>query len=211
MLATTVTVTVPVTNTGSRAGDEVVQVYLRDARAAEARVRAAGVPFYVEPRETWRDWGDRMGGQQEFLVQDPDGYLVMVVERIGERVCSGNLARCPVPARRLATIRRLTEAGIPVRAMLAPVVPGLTDHELEAILEAAAEAGATHATSIPLRLPREVVGRPGKPAVRALPQRALRRVVDLLAVGDVVQRADGGARQIVLDDPPGARPRHQRS
>lgn len=63
----------------------VVQVYVRDARAAEARVRAAGVPFYVEPREKWRDWGDRMGGQQEFLVQDPDGYLVMVAERIGER------------------------------------------------------------------------------------------------------------------------------
>lgn len=63
----------------------VVQVHLRDMEASAGRVRAAGLPFYVEPREKWRDWGDRMGGQREFLVQDPDGYLVMVVERIGER------------------------------------------------------------------------------------------------------------------------------
>ncbi|WP_206682613.1 VOC family protein [Paragemmobacter straminiformis] len=63
----------------------VVQVYVADVDAVAARVRAAGLPFYVAPREKWRDWGDRLGGQREFLVQDPDGYLVMVVQRIGER------------------------------------------------------------------------------------------------------------------------------
>ena len=63
----------------------MVLVYLRDVDAVAARVVAAGVRFYVEPREKWRDWGDRLGGQREFLVQDPDGYLVMVVQRIGER------------------------------------------------------------------------------------------------------------------------------
>lgn len=63
----------------------VVQLYVRDANAAAARVRAAGHPFYLDLREKWRDWGDRLGGQREFLVQDPDGYLVMVAERIGER------------------------------------------------------------------------------------------------------------------------------
>ncbi len=67
----------------------VVQVYVTDVDAVAARVVAAGLPFYVEPREKWRDWGDRMGGQREFLVQDPDGYLVMVVERIGERPLAG--------------------------------------------------------------------------------------------------------------------------
>lgn len=66
--------------------------------------------------------------------------------------------RCPVQSRRLMTIRRLTEAGIPVRAMVAPVVPGLTDHELEPILEAAQSAGAVAASYIALRLPREVSG-----------------------------------------------------
>ncbi len=64
--------------------------------------------------------------------------------------------RCPLPKRRLEIIRRLADAGIPVRVMLAPVVPGLSDHEIEALLEAGAEAGATAASWIMLRLPREV-------------------------------------------------------
>ncbi|ETX26671.1 PA0069 family radical SAM protein [Roseivivax isoporae] len=64
--------------------------------------------------------------------------------------------RAPVPARRLAAIRTLVSGGVPVRLMASPVVPGLTDHELEAILEAGAEAGADAASWIMLRLPREV-------------------------------------------------------
>tara|TARA_R110002073_G_scaffold35433_5_gene103612 strand:- start:1 stop:1083 length:1083 start_codon:yes stop_codon:yes gene_type:complete len=64
--------------------------------------------------------------------------------------------RVPAPKRRLQTIRRLADAGIPVRAMVSPVVPGLTDHEVEAILAACADAGAVAASSIVLRLPREV-------------------------------------------------------
>jgi catechol 2,3-dioxygenase-like lactoylglutathione lyase family enzyme len=63
----------------------VVQVFVMDAAAVAARVAAQSWPFYIPLREKWRDWGDRMGGQREFLVQDPDGYLVMVAERIGER------------------------------------------------------------------------------------------------------------------------------
>ena len=61
--------------------------------------------------------------------------------------------RAPAPARRLETIRRLAEAGCPVRVMVAPVVPALTDHEMESILAEAAEAGATAASWIMLRLP----------------------------------------------------------
>ena len=64
--------------------------------------------------------------------------------------------RAPAPKRRLETIRRLAEAGCPVRVMVAPVVPALTDHELEAILTKAAEAGAIAASWIMLRLPLEV-------------------------------------------------------
>ena len=66
--------------------------------------------------------------------------------------------RAPAPKRRLDIIRNLAAAGIPVRVQVSPLIPALTDHELEAVLEAAATAGATHATSIPLRLPREVAG-----------------------------------------------------
>ena len=64
--------------------------------------------------------------------------------------------RAAAPARRLAAIRSLSEAGIPVRVMVAPVVPGITDHELESILEAARDAGASLASYIVLRLPGEV-------------------------------------------------------
>ncbi|ABN75909.1 PA0069 family radical SAM protein [Cereibacter sphaeroides] len=64
--------------------------------------------------------------------------------------------RAPSPARRLQTIRRLAEAGVPVRAMIAPVIPGLTDSELDRLLAAAAGAGAVAASWIMLRLPREV-------------------------------------------------------
>ena len=64
--------------------------------------------------------------------------------------------RAPAPLRRLATIRRLTEAGIPVRLMVSPVIPALTDPELEAILSAGRDAGADAASWIMLRLPLEV-------------------------------------------------------
>jgi DNA repair photolyase len=64
--------------------------------------------------------------------------------------------RAAAPARRLSTIRRLTDAGIPVGVLVAPVIPAITDVELEAIVESAAAAGATSAAYILLRLPREV-------------------------------------------------------
>ncbi len=64
--------------------------------------------------------------------------------------------RVPRPARRLKTMERLAAAGIPVRVMMAPVVPSITDHEIEHILEASKEAGAQAASWIMLRLPREV-------------------------------------------------------
>jgi DNA repair photolyase len=59
-------------------------------------------------------------------------------------------------ATRLAVIRKLAGAGIPVGVMVAPVIPVLTDHELESILEAAAGAGARRAAYVMLRLPFEV-------------------------------------------------------
>jgi DNA repair photolyase len=59
-------------------------------------------------------------------------------------------------AMRLAVIRKLAEAGVPVGVMVAPVIPVLTDHELESILEAAAGAGARRAAYVMLRLPFEV-------------------------------------------------------
>jgi len=64
--------------------------------------------------------------------------------------------RCPRPAKRLAAIKALIDAGVPTFASLAPVVPQITDHEMEHILEAVAEAGARGAFFLPVRLPHEV-------------------------------------------------------
>jgi DNA repair photolyase len=64
--------------------------------------------------------------------------------------------RAAAPQARLKVIRALTDAGVPVGVMVAPVVPAITDHEMEAILEAAAAAGAKSAGYVLLRLPYEV-------------------------------------------------------
>jgi DNA repair photolyase len=82
--------------------------------------------------------------------------------------------RAPRPARRIGVIRALVAAGIPVRVQVSPLIPALTDHELEPILQAAAAAGARHATSIPLRLPLEVAGLFRDWIAAAFPDRAAR-------------------------------------
>ena len=64
--------------------------------------------------------------------------------------------RAAPPERRLATITELVRAKIPTGVMVAPVIPALTDHELEAILIRARQAGATRAGFIVLRLPGEL-------------------------------------------------------
>jgi DNA repair photolyase len=61
--------------------------------------------------------------------------------------------RAAAPSQRLAAIEALSGAGIPVGVMVAPVIPGLTDHEAPAIVEAAARAGARSARHLMLRLP----------------------------------------------------------
>lgn len=64
--------------------------------------------------------------------------------------------RAATPARQLRTIRALRDAGVPVGVSIAPVIPFVTEPDLERVLEACAEAGATHASYIILRLPWEV-------------------------------------------------------
>ncbi|SCX40177.1 PA0069 family radical SAM protein [Nitrosospira sp. Nsp1] len=64
--------------------------------------------------------------------------------------------RAAAPARRLRTIRTLTDAGIPVGVSVAPIIPFVTEPDLERILAAAAEAGAINAGYVMLRLPWEV-------------------------------------------------------
>ncbi|HUF13442.1 MAG TPA: PA0069 family radical SAM protein [Longimicrobiales bacterium] len=82
--------------------------------------------------------------------------------------------RTSTPERRLEAIRTLSDAGIDVGVMVAPVIPGLTDHEMPRILEAAAAAGAVSAGYVPLRLPHGVKDLFADWIQRVYPDRATR-------------------------------------
>jgi DNA repair photolyase len=64
--------------------------------------------------------------------------------------------RAPTARKRLAAVQTLAEAGVPTHVAIAPIIPHITDHELEAIVEQAAAAGARGVFFIPVRLPHEV-------------------------------------------------------
>lgn len=64
--------------------------------------------------------------------------------------------RAPHPEKRFAAVRKLADAGIPVFVSISPVIPAVTDHEMEHLLERASEAGAQRAFYLPVRLPWEV-------------------------------------------------------
>lgn len=83
-------------------------------------------------------------------------HVGLSVTTLDPDLCRRLEPRAPTPDRRLATLRDLAGAGVPVRVMVAPVIPVLTCHEIEAILAAAAKAGARTASWILLRLPHEV-------------------------------------------------------
>ena len=64
--------------------------------------------------------------------------------------------RASSPRDRLDAVRKLSESGIPVVVMTAPIIPGINDHEIPALLEAAKQAGARHAGYVMLRLPYQI-------------------------------------------------------
>jgi DNA repair photolyase len=80
--------------------------------------------------------------------------------------------RAPAPAARLGAVRKLNEAGISVGVLVAPVIPAVNDHEIEAILEASAVAGVSSAGFVMLRLPYEVKVLFREWLVNHLPERA---------------------------------------
>ncbi len=82
--------------------------------------------------------------------------VALSVTTLERRLANTMEPRASTPERRLAAISELARAGIPTAVMVAPVIPALTDDEMESILLAAAKAGATAAGYILLRLPGEV-------------------------------------------------------
>ena len=103
--------------------------------------------------------------------------------------------RASLPKMRLAAIRTLHDAGVPVGVMLAPMIPGLNDHEMPNLLAAAAEAGAQSAGLVPLRLPFAVKDIFSDWLTRHFPDRkenVLNRIRSLR--GGKLNQADFGAR-----------------
>ncbi|MGR9426243.1 PA0069 family radical SAM protein [Rhizobium leguminosarum] len=82
--------------------------------------------------------------------------VVISITTLDRQLARAMEPRASTPSRRLDAIRDLSRAGIPVIVSVAPIIPGLTDHEIEAILEASAEAGARYAHYSMLRLPHEL-------------------------------------------------------
>jgi DNA repair photolyase len=82
--------------------------------------------------------------------------VAISVTSLDPRVAMTLEPRAPHPERRLLAVRRLADAGVPVYVNMAPVIPAVTDHEVEAIVARAAEAGARDVSFIPVRLPWEV-------------------------------------------------------
>jgi len=82
--------------------------------------------------------------------------VAVSVTTLDRRLARSMEPRASTPERRLEAIGALAEAGIPTAVFASPMIPSLNDHELEAILDRAAAAGATRASYIPLRLPLEI-------------------------------------------------------
>ena len=66
--------------------------------------------------------------------------------------------RASAPTKRLDTVQKLADAGVYVHVNIAPIIPAITDHEIEAIVKTAAEHGASSVSWIPVRLPHELSG-----------------------------------------------------
>lgn len=65
------------------------QIYVDNLDSIYNSLISAKWPIYKVIREVWRRHGDREGGQHEFFIQDPDGYLIMIAQSIGQRPLNG--------------------------------------------------------------------------------------------------------------------------
>jgi DNA repair photolyase len=83
-------------------------------------------------------------------------HVTISITTLDRRLARAMEPRAATPAKRIEAIRHLAAAGVPVCVNVAPIIPGLTDHEIEPILQAAAEAGAYEAAYTLVRLPLEI-------------------------------------------------------
>lgn len=66
------------------------QIELKDITPIHERLKAIKYPFYRDSKDVWRKTGDVQSGQREFLLQDPDGYLLRFCQDLGERPLDSN-------------------------------------------------------------------------------------------------------------------------
>ncbi|WP_337184625.1 PA0069 family radical SAM protein [Shinella sp.] len=83
-------------------------------------------------------------------------WVGMSVTTLDRKLARTMEPRAATPPRRLEAIRALSEAGVPTAIMMAPIIPGLNDHEIERVLDSGKAAGALEASYVLLRLPLEV-------------------------------------------------------
>jgi DNA repair photolyase len=87
------------------------------------------------------------------LAQRDAAHVAVSITTLDPELARTLEPRASTPARRLAAVEELSAAGVPVVVMMAPIIPGLTDHEIPELLAAAARAGARTASYVMLRLP----------------------------------------------------------
>lgn len=116
---------------------------------------------------------------------------------LDNRLASKMEPRASAPRERLDAIAQLARAGVPVAVMTAPIIPGLNDREIPALLKAAKEAGATGAGWVLLRLPHQIKALFTDWLAREFPQRAAH-------VESLLRQCRGGA---LYDSRPGVRQR----
>lgn len=146
----------------SWSGDEVIAISgVTDCyQPAERKLRVTRsiVEVLVEARQAFGVVTKNALVLRDLDLLAPHGRQAMFHANISVTTLDADLARdleprTSPPTMRLKAIRELTAAGIPTRVMVAPIIPGLTDTEIPAILEAASEAGAKSAGWQMLRLP----------------------------------------------------------
>ncbi|HEY8593435.1 MAG TPA: PA0069 family radical SAM protein [Sphingomicrobium sp.] len=125
------------------------------------RVTRSLIELLVETRHPFSitTKSDRVLRDLDLLKQAADFRLTSVaisITSLDSKVARTLEPRAPQPRKRLAAVKALNDAGVPCHVAIAPVVPQITDHELEDIVQAAAEAGARGGFYLPVRLPHEV-------------------------------------------------------
>jgi DNA repair photolyase len=122
--------------------------------------------------------------------------VALSVTTLDRQVSRAIEPRASTPEKRLDAIRQLSDAGVPVAVMMAPIIPGLNDHEIETVLEAGRSAGAESTAYVLLRLPLELKDLFREWLATEFPDRA-RKVIKLLQEmhGGKDYTSDFGLRQ----------------